>query len=85
MFILYSIIGPILVFNLLVKLAYSSLFQIATMTNAYDKVREDADGQFMIDRARIIHKILLLQSNNSKTWHSLVDRIFFPKDRGINV
>lgn len=46
-FVLFVIIGPLLLFNLL----------IAIMTNAYENVRQDSEGEFLIGRAQVIHKV----------------------------
>jgi hypothetical protein len=51
------------------------------MTNAYDRILEDVKGEFLVDRASFIQKVLLLQYNNEKAWRGLVLDVMFPRDK----
>jgi len=70
-FILFSLIGYVLLFNLL----------IAIMSNAYSGVQENVNIKLTLERASMVHRYLLRSS--SKTWDSVKKHVLFAFDEGI--
>jgi len=74
MLVLCAIVEFVLLQNLL----------IATMTHAYQKVVQDVETKFILDKSSAIHKIMLVQgSSRNSDWEYLVRRLFFQKSSGI--
>lgn len=73
LFVMISLTGYVLLFNLL----------ISTMTHAYDQIEKDVSKEILLSRADVVKRFIEIHAFSDKEWEEkIVKKIFFPIDKG---